>query len=71
MKQLKEIGNCPNCDCSLIIYRSSNYKRFVQCWFCGLCYPLPKKGKIYNSSILCPRSGFPILIIENPKKKAY
>ena len=71
MKQLEEIGNCPNCECSLIIYKTNNYKRFVKCDVCELSYPLPKRGKISNSALKCPKNGFPVLIIEKTHQKAY
>ncbi len=71
MRQIEEIGICPNCDCSLMIFKTNNYKRFVKCEICGMSYPLPKRGKISNSAFLCPRKNVPILIIEKPSQKAY
>lgn len=71
MREIEEIGTCPNCDCSLIIYKTNNYKRFVKCEICGMSYPLPKRGKISNSALLCPRKSVPLLIIEKPSQKAY
>ncbi|MFX0019414.1 MAG: hypothetical protein ACFFDL_05505 [Promethearchaeota archaeon] len=71
MKKLEEIGICPKCKCSLTMYKTSNYKRFVKCEICKISYPLPKKGKISNSALNCPRNNFPILIIERPHQSAY
>ncbi|MFX1268412.1 MAG: hypothetical protein ACFFAK_10680 [Promethearchaeota archaeon] len=71
MKKLEEIGICPKCKCSLTMYKTSNYKRFVKCEICKISYPLPKKGKISNSAMNCPRNNFPILIIERPYQPAY
>ena len=70
MRQLDEIGTCP-CGCSLMIYKTNNYKRFVKCDDCGISYALPKRGKISNSALLCPRSEFPVLIVDRPNQKAY
>ncbi|MEJ2249640.1 MAG: hypothetical protein P8Y97_08275 [Candidatus Lokiarchaeota archaeon] len=71
MRELEEIGVCPNCDCSLVIYKTRNYKRFVKCEICGLSYPLPKRGSIENSALICPKKQVPILIIEKKDSKAY
>ena len=71
MKKLEEIGICPNCDCSLSIYKTKNYKRFVKCDICGNSYPLPKSGKISNSALLCPKKKLPILIVDKLNQKAY
>jgi ribosomal protein S27E len=71
MRKIKEIGMCPNCECSLTIFKTNSYKRFVKCEACGMSYALPKRGKISNSAIRCPRSNFPILIVERPQQKAY
>lgn len=71
MIEIEEIGTCSNCNCSLIIYKTKNYKRFVKCEICGISYPLPKRGKISNSALLCPRKNVPILIVEKPSQKAY
>ena len=71
MKKLEEIGSCPSCECSLIVFKTNNYKRFVKCEACGLSYALPKRGKISNSALECPKSKFPLLIVERPDQKAY
>jgi len=71
MKKIEEIGECPNCDCSLYIYKTSNYKRFAKCEICGYSYPLPKSGVISNSAMLCPQKRVPILIVEKKDRKAY
>ena len=71
MKQIKEIGTCPNCDCSIFIYKTKNYKRFAKCEICGYSYPLPKRGKIDNSSLICPEKNVPLLIVEKTDTKAY
>ncbi len=71
MRQLDEIGTCPQCDGSLMIFKTKNYKRYVKCDNCGLSYALPKRGNLSNSALLCPRSGIPILIVDRPNQKAY
>ncbi|MCK4381940.1 MAG: hypothetical protein KAW66_01475 [Candidatus Lokiarchaeota archaeon] len=71
MKKIEEIGTCPQCECSLNIYKTNNYKRFVKCDICGTSYPLPKRGKISNSALDCPKSKFPLLIVEKPNQPAY
>jgi len=71
MKKIEEIGICPNCECSLSIFKTNNYKRFVKCEICDLSYPLPKRGKISSSALICPKSNFPLLIVERPNQKAY
>ena len=71
MKKIEEIGECPNCDCSIYIFKTSNYKRFAKCEICGFSYPLPKSGKISNSAMQCPDKRVPILIVEKKDHKAY
>lgn len=71
MKQLQEIGTCPACQCSLMMYKTKNYKRFVKCDACGTSYPIPKRGKISNSALECSKSGFPLLIVERTNQPAY
>jgi len=71
MKELQEVGTCPSCECSLIMYKTTNYKRFIKCDVCGLSYALPKKGKISNSALDCPKSHFPLLVIERLNQSAY
>ncbi|MFX1502082.1 MAG: hypothetical protein ACFFDH_14055 [Promethearchaeota archaeon] len=71
MRKLDEIGSCPECNCSISIFKTNNYKRFAKCETCGLSYALPKRGLISNSALLCPRTKFPLLIIERPDQKAY
>ena len=71
MKKVEEIGTCPNCDCSICIFKTNNYKRFAKCEICGLSYALPKKGMLSSSGLICPSREFPILIVEIPHQKAY
>ncbi|NHJ19629.1 MAG: hypothetical protein EAX91_01710 [Candidatus Lokiarchaeota archaeon] len=71
MKKVEEIGTCPDCSCSLTIYKTSNYKRFVKCDICNVSYPLPKSGKISNSALECPKNKLPLLIVEKPNQIAY
>ena len=71
MHKLQEAGVCPNCNCSLTIFKTTNYKRFVKCEVCGISYPLPKKGSISTSALECPQTGFPVLIIDRKDQKAY
>jgi ssDNA-binding Zn-finger/Zn-ribbon topoisomerase 1 len=71
MKKLEEIGECVKCQCSLSIFKTNNYKRFVKCEACGLSYPLPKRGTLSISALNCPKSGFPVLIVSRRDEKAY
>ncbi|MFX0073132.1 MAG: hypothetical protein ACFFAO_18795 [Candidatus Hermodarchaeota archaeon] len=71
MKKLEEMGICPNCSCSISIFKTNNYKRFAKCEICGLSYPLPKKGKILNSALICPIKNLPLLIVDRNSQKAY
>lgn len=71
MKKLREIGTCPKCQCSITIYKTSSYKRFAKCEMCITSYSLPKQGAISTSALECPRTHFPILIIERPHQPAY
>ncbi|TFG24940.1 MAG: hypothetical protein EU533_01620 [Promethearchaeota archaeon] len=71
MKLLDEIGTCPICEFSLMMYKTNNYKRFVKCDSCGVSYPLPKRGKISNSALTCPKSNFPVLIVTQPNRKSF
>ena len=71
MRQIKELGDCPKCGCTLWIYKTKQYKRFVKCEICGLSYPLPKAGKISNSALECERYKVPLLIVEKNKNKPY
>ena len=71
MRKIEEIGVCPNCDCSICIFKTNSYKRFAKCEICGLSYALPKRGSISNSALECPNSKIPILIVEKNDAKAY
>ncbi len=71
MNKSEELGFCPNCNCSIILHKSKNYKRYAKCEICGNSYSLPKRGKISNSALICPLRRYPILIIEDQDKKAY
>ena len=71
MKKVEEIGICPNCGCSIFIFKTKNYKRFAKCEICGFSYALPKSGKISNSSEICPKRKLPVLIINKKDQKAY
>ena len=71
MRKLDEIGNCPNCDCTISIYKTQNYKRFAKCEICGMSYALPKRGSISNSALICPQNNFPLLIIDRKDQRAY
>ncbi len=71
MRKLSEIGTCPKCQCSITIFKTKNYKRFAKCEICGSSYPLPKRGSISNSALLCPLNKYPILIIERNNMRAY
>lgn len=54
-----------------MMYKTNSYKRLVKCAICELSYPLPKKGKINNSALLCPRSQVPVLIVVRTNQPAY
>ncbi len=54
-----------------MMYKTNNYKRFVKCDACGVSYPIPKKGKISNSALECPKGSFPLLIVERANQPAY
>ncbi|TXT58884.1 MAG: hypothetical protein BAJALOKI1v1_1530003 [Promethearchaeota archaeon] len=73
MKKIEEIGECPKCGCALIMYRTSNKKRFAKCDCdeCQTSYAVPKWGKIHSSALLCPVHNFPILIVQKSGTKAY
>ena len=71
MRKIDEIGICPNCDCTISIFKTQNYKRFAKCEICELSYALPKRGSISNSALLCPQSNFPLLIIDRKSQPAY
>ncbi|MFX1340529.1 MAG: hypothetical protein ACFFDK_18110 [Promethearchaeota archaeon] len=71
MRKIDEIGICPICACSISIYKTKNYKRFAKCEVCGISYALPKRGSINNSAMICPKSKFPILIIDRKNQPAY
>ena len=71
MRKIEEIGICPNCNCSISIFKTNNYKRFAKCEICGLSYALPKRGTISNSALVCPTRELPILIVEKKDQKAY
>lgn len=70
MKTL-EMGQCPKCQCSLLMHKTSTYKRYIKCDGCGISYPMPKKGKVNNSALECPKTGFPVFYIERDSQKAY
>ncbi|HEC39004.1 MAG TPA: hypothetical protein ENI29_12265 [bacterium] len=71
MRRIEEIGICPQCSCSISIFKTNSYKRFAKCEVCEMSYALPKRGKISSSGLICPRQKVPILIVEKPSQKAY
>jgi len=71
MKRLEEIGTCPNCECSISMFKTSNHKRFAKCDACGISYALPKRGELFNSVLTCPKRHFPILIVERKGQQAF
>ena len=71
MKRLKELGICPKCGLGITLFKTSNYKRFAACEGCKTSYPLPRTGKISNSSLSCPLNAFPVLIVEKSDQAAY
>ena len=71
MKRIEEIGTCPQCECSLFLFKTKNHKRFAKCDACGTSYPLPKRGVLVNSILTCPLRKFPILIIERKEQQAF
>lgn len=71
MRQLEEIGICPQCQCSLFMYKTNNHKRFAKCEICGYSFALPKRGKISNSTLICEKKQLSVLLVTRPKHKAY
>ncbi|MBD3212367.1 MAG: hypothetical protein GF311_07150 [Candidatus Lokiarchaeota archaeon] len=71
MREIEEIGDCPKCKCSIMMYKTSSYKRFAKCEICGDSYPLPKRGRIEETGEKCPEHRYPILIIQKGSNKAY
>ncbi|MFX1375180.1 MAG: hypothetical protein ACFFA0_05155 [Promethearchaeota archaeon] len=71
MRKIKEIGTCFNCNISFTMFKTNKYKRFVKYEICGMSYALPKQGSISISTIKCPRSNIPILIVEKNQQKTY
>ena len=71
MRKLEEIGTCPKCDFPIYTYKTNQYKRFAKCEGCGTSYPLPKRGSLSNSALVCPSRKYPILIVKKNGSKAY
>ena len=71
MRKINEIGYCPTCKGELSVYKTKNCKRFVKCELCGSSYALPKRGTLSNSALECPKSGFPIIIVDQKNQPAY
>jgi hypothetical protein len=71
MRKLTEIGICPHCECSISIFKTSNYKRFAKCEVCGNSYALPKRGILENTALYCPKSKIPLLIVGKQGQKGY
>ncbi len=71
MRNVGEIGTCPKCECAISMFKTNSYTRFAKCEVCGTSYPLPKRGSISNSAMLCPKSKFPILVVDRNDQKAY
>jgi DNA topoisomerase-1 len=68
------IGTCPQCNHQLrIVYSKKTHKRFVGCegYFQGVCSfsaPLPQRHRIQATTRQCKSCGYPILMIQNPRK---
>ncbi|MBD3195373.1 MAG: hypothetical protein GF317_09975 [Candidatus Lokiarchaeota archaeon] len=71
MREIEEIGDCPKCECSIMMYKTSSYKRFAKCEICGNSYPLPKRGNIEETGKKCPVRSFPLLLVQKGNRKAY
>ncbi|MFX1273624.1 MAG: hypothetical protein ACFFBP_13630 [Promethearchaeota archaeon] len=71
MKKLVEIGTCPKCQCSIYIYKTNQHKRFAKCEGCETSYPLPKRGSLSISALICPLRSFPILIVDKQGNTSY
>lgn len=71
MRELMEVGTCPKCGLSIMAYKTNSYKRFAKCEECGTSYPLPKRGSLEYSALVCPETQYPILIVNRKNQEAY
>ena len=68
------VGTCPQCGHQLrIIHSKKTHKRFVGCegYFQGVCSfsaPIPQRHRIQPTTRQCKSCGYPILMIQNPRK---
>lgn len=74
MRAVTSLGECPKCEAAeIVLYKTKSYKRFAKCESeeCNFSYPLPKAGKIENTTLLCPKIGIPILLVIKTDSKNY
>lgn len=74
MRKIIFIGECPKCGTDeLNLYKTKAYKRFVKCESetCKFSYAVPKAGKIENTTLLCPNTKVPILLVLKKDKTSY
>ncbi|MFE3845976.1 DNA topoisomerase I [Thermoplasmatota archaeon] len=67
-------GVCPKCGKNLILIISRNKKRFIGCTGYPTCkntYPLPQKGFISKTDMICESCKTPIIMVRTKGKKPW
>ena len=67
-------GICPKCGKNLILIISRNKKRFIGCTGYPTCkntYPLPQKGFISKTDMICESCKTPIIMVRTKGKKPW
>ena len=63
----KNIGECPVCGDELYIFKTKSYKRLIKCINeeCdpATIYPVPQRGKLECTGLICPKHHLPILAV--------
>ncbi len=71
----KILGKCPSCGGDLIILRSKRGKRFVGCTGfkngCSVTAPLPGKGSLEPTGMVCEHCGYPIIRVRFKKRRPW
>ena len=72
MKKIREVGDCPKCGDSLILYSGNTGSRFVLCnnKECNLSYPIPHSGIVEATGAVCPQLNLPVLFVNRPSHKS-